>query len=222
MHRPFARHCLPAALKPDNSPATVRLLAELAVVAPRLTIDLHVSDAVSDLVCQQFDLAIRSYSHNPGLKQRLLAVSRKQLVAGRQYLECYGEPMSIAALARHRLLMRSSKITPSWEQLLRQEGVSLATFPERLSLGNTFAMAEGVRQGLGMAILPKFTLIRELESGTVVPVLEQYSQALLTEFFLVHLPAPQMERFAELIVVTLRKVLQEPPFSHCFQPLPQL
>ena len=193
------------------------MLAEMAQVAPQLTIELHVSDEVTDLVSQQYDLAIRSLPRNPGLRQRLLAVSLKQLVASREYVERFGRPASIAALAQHRLLMRSSQVTPSWEQLLGQEEVELASLPQRMSLGNTFAMAEGVRQGLGIAILPKFTLIQELETGSVVPLLEQYSQALVTRFYLVHLPAPQMERFAELVNGVLQKIIRRPPFEHCFQ-----
>jgi DNA-binding transcriptional LysR family regulator len=197
------------------------VMARLRELAPGLKLNLHVSDDVMDLVANQFDLALRGRSDMTGLKVRAVARSRKQLVASRSYLELHGRPQGIEDLVEHQVLVRDSRNTLSWEQLLCQEGgLSLNDLPQKTMLGNTFALAESVRQGLGIAILPRFVLVSELQQGLVVPLLTQFNAPLITDFFLAHLPAPQISRFAGLIENTLLSVIGNKPFDSCFAPLP--
>lgn len=192
------------------------VMVRLAQSAPQLQVNLHVSDDVVDMVSNQIDLAIRTNAQIHGMKYALLARSRKHLVASRGYLKQFGTPCNIEELAEHRLLVRGTQSTFSWQQLLGQAGLSLEDMPQKTNLGNTFAMAEGVRQGLGMAILPRFILVSELRRGSVIPLLEQYSTPLVTDFYLIHLPAPQMGRFADLITVALNEVLRDRRYDGCF------
>lgn len=192
-------------------------LARLGEVAPGLKLDLNVSDEVLDLVANQFDIAIRTQTDSPGLGQRRLTGARKQVVASRDYLAKHGTPACIAELARHRLLIRGGKINLSWTQLLEQEGKTMDDMPDTLSLGNTFALAEGVRNGLGIAILPQFILIDDIDQGRVVPLLLQYSAALVTEFYLAHPPAPQISRLVQVVEPVIQEVLALPRFRGCFQ-----
>jgi molybdate transport repressor ModE-like protein len=196
------------------------VMARLREVAPGLKLNLHVSDEVVDLVANQFDLALRGRSEAAGLKVRAVARSRKQLVASRSYLELHCRPQCIEDLVEHHLLVRDATSTLSWQQLLGQEGeLSLNALPHKTVLGNTFALAESVRQGLGIAILPRFVLISELQQGLVVPLLTQFNEPLITDFFLAYLPAPQINRFVGLIENTLLSVIDNKPFDSCFAPL---
>ncbi|OZG73207.1 transcriptional regulator [Hahella sp. CCB-MM4] len=192
------------------------VMARLANTAPQLEVNLHVSDEMVDMVANQFDLAVRSQPGATGLEYQPLVRSRKQLVASQAYLDRYGIPGSIEELSHHRLLVRGTQTSFSWQQMLGQVGLSEKDIPNKSSLGNTFALAEGVRQGLGLAILPRFILVSELQRGEVVPLLEEFSQPLITDFFLVHLSAPQIGRFANLITTALQEVIHTSQFKGCF------
>ncbi|WP_020406818.1 LysR family transcriptional regulator [Hahella ganghwensis] len=193
------------------------VMARLGETAPLLRINLHVSDDVVDLVSNQFDLAIRSQAGPQGVGHRRLLRSRKQLVASQSYLDQFGVPATIEELTNHRILVRGRHTSFSWQQLLGQSKLTLEDIEHKTSLGNTFALAEGVRQGLGLAILPEFVLIPELQDGVVMPVLEERYHALMTDFYLVHVSAPQISRFADIISDTLQEVTHAPRFRDCFE-----
>ncbi|ABC27798.1 Transcriptional regulator [Hahella chejuensis KCTC 2396] len=191
-------------------------IAELEHLAPALQIELHVSDDLIDLIAQQFDVAIRSPATGAALTHHLLTTSKKQVVAGKEYLQRRGLPETLADLKHHRLLTRANGKAASWGQLFRQNDLSLDAMPERMRLGNTFALAEGVRNNLGVAILPSFAVGKDIAEGKVIELFPSFSAPLLTEFYLSYPPSAPIRKRLAALAQAIRTVMVSERFSDGF------
>ena len=210
-------------LKPQQLAGTLRLTApvdfaskvlpyvlmELRSIAPQLSIDLQVSDTLVDLVAEGFDFAIRTVAEAERLNCELFAQAHKSIVASPSYLAKHAVAPDIAALKQHTLLVRGVGQYVSWNQLFALEGLSLNAEDQTLVLGNTFALEEGAKAGLGLALLADFAIQDALQSGQLIRVLPAATQSLKTPLYLAYLPSPQAEVFKLVLQQALHVVLQQ-------------
>ena len=185
------------------------VLMELQTRAPALKIDLEVSDAVVDLIADGFDFAIRTVTHAERLQHELLAQAHKSVVASPVYLDQHPAPQSLHDLKAHQLLVRGLGQYFSWNQLLSSEGLSLTTDYRTLVLGNTFALEEGAKAGLGLAFLVDFAIQEALQTGQLVRVLPEFTEVLTTSLYLSYLPSPQAEVFKQALQQAITSVLKQ-------------
>ena len=143
------------------------LLAEFMTAYPAVDVRMRVANrytALDRLERNEDDLAImalvpeeRALELLPFLDNELHLVARADhpLASGRVTLD---------ALAGGTVLMREpgSGIRRAFERELERRGVRLARV---LELGSSEALREGVRAGLGAALLPRHAVYRELASG---------------------------------------------------------
>src|ERR1700761_4473463 len=88
------------------------LLPEFLAAFPEISIDLHLSDAMTDVIGEGFDASIR-IAVQPGatlIAQRLCDMPR-YLVGSPSYLEKHGRPKHPLHLARHRCVCYSYTMT---------------------------------------------------------------------------------------------------------------
>jgi DNA-binding transcriptional LysR family regulator len=80
-----------------------------------------------------------------------------------------GTQLELADLKSERVLMRESGsgVRRAFEDELERRRLTLA---DTLELGSTEALREGVRAGLGVALLPRHAIHRELAAGDLVPL----------------------------------------------------
>jgi DNA-binding transcriptional LysR family regulator len=152
------------------------LLPELARRYPRLELDLRLSDALSNMVDEAIDLAIRigNPEQQPNLIARKLAGHRRHIVASPAYLAAHGAPPTPAALADHNcLLFAYGARRASW----RLRNSDLATEVEvsgSLQVNNAEMLRQAALGGLGLALLPGWLIQDDLDAGALVTVLADY------------------------------------------------
>lgn len=140
---------------------------------PLIQLELNTDDIVIDLLEQQTDIAIRiGELRDSTMRARMLGSSRVRLLASPAYLQKYGEPQSVEALAQHQLIgfsqLEMHNVWPVWQR----EG-------ELLRIQPTIAASSGeiIRQlalaGQGIARISDFVSHQDLAAGRLKEVLVQ-------------------------------------------------
>jgi DNA-binding transcriptional LysR family regulator len=153
-----------------------------------LTIDL--SDEFVDLLDGRYDVAIRIGARmGTGLVSHRLGTSRRVLCAAPAYLASFGEPDSLAALARHRLLATDSQLP--W-QLDGPEGTVLLQGQSHIRTNSSEVVRELALGGCGIALRSLWDVTDALETGALRRLLPQYEGSQDVGIFAVHAPAPSI------------------------------
>lgn len=158
-------------------------LAEFLRQYPEVRIELDLSDRLSSLATEGFDLAIRHTAAPPDTHVAwTLCPTRSVLAASRAYLRRAGTPAQPADLSRHHCLhYPRAQEAPAWTLAARQgrgrgQGGTAAervTVPVAgpLAANNSEALRDAALAGLGIALLPDFSAQAALQSGKLVEVL---------------------------------------------------
>jgi len=152
------------------------LLPEFLSAFPEISIDLHLSDAMTDVIGERFDAAIR-IAVQPGASlvvQRLCEMPR-YLVGSPTYLSKHGIPKHPLHLAPHRCICYSYTMTPEvWRFTKGSKSASVRpSGPLRVNNGD--AMMPALIAGTGLGILPEFFLREALESSLLERLLPDWS-----------------------------------------------
>jgi DNA-binding transcriptional LysR family regulator len=152
------------------------LLPEFLATYPEVSIDLHLSDAMVDLVGEGFDAAIRiAVLRDSSLVVRRLCEMQPYLVGSPAYLNKHGRPNHPLHLAQHRCIGYSYTTTPeTWR--FSKAGKSAGVRPSGpLRVNNGDAMLPALVAGTGLGILPEFILRDALAAGQLERVLPDWS-----------------------------------------------
>ncbi|MGB6102228.1 MAG: LysR family transcriptional regulator [Pusillimonas sp.] len=142
---------------------------------PDVRIEIELSDHLSSLAREGFDLAIRHTDHVPDTHVAwLLQSSRTLLVATPGYLHRHGRPNTPQDLAAHNCLyyLRSAA-TPAWSfaPVKRESERHSVAVKGNFCANNSEALRELVLAGQGIALLPDFTAQSEVDAGRLVHLL---------------------------------------------------
>src|SRR5258707_8806720 len=152
------------------------LLPEFLAIFPEVSIDLHLSDAMDDIIGESYDAAIR-IAVLPGstLVARRLCEMPRYLVGSPKYLNEYGRPKHPLHLAQHRCLSYSyAAATEVWH--FTQGAKSASVQPSGpLRVNNGDAMMPALIAGTGLGILPEFVLREALETKRLERLLTDWS-----------------------------------------------
>jgi len=153
------------------------VLIEITRPHPDLSLTLTFTDATSDLLQDDVDLAIRfgALTDSSDLVARHLVTQDRVICASPDYLRTHGEPQTLADVRSHRCIVGSLKGPPLvW--FVSVGGTEKRFSPpatHRLSDGE--AMVDAAIGGLGLAQLPVSLLRAPLANGSLRPVLQTYS-----------------------------------------------
>lgn len=150
------------------------LLARFLADHDRIEIDLNLSDAITDIVAEGYDIALRIGSlPDSSLRARRLGPVDMHIVAAPSYLARRGCPTHAGQLGEHRLLGYTNITGP-----LHLRGPAGAEVAVRvagpLNINSGEALLPALRAGLGIAILPDFIIGPDLAAGTVEPILTDW------------------------------------------------
>lgn len=136
---------------------------------PDVTLDLHFSDELIDVVAQGFDLALRiSTLPDSSLLARRLCTVRILLVGAPAYFERHGHPSHPHDLASHRALRYvHARSGESWRFSHKTHGDYAQVVPSALKVNNAEALVPALRAGLGLALQPEFLAWGDLQSGAI-------------------------------------------------------
>ncbi len=156
------------------------LLPDFFADYPDISIDLHLSDAMVDVIGDGFDAALRiaDMPDSSLMARRLCAVSRFA-VAAPSYLDRRGRPTHPMHLTEHACLGYAYQATPdSWRfvNAAREEAVVRPTGPLRVNNGD--AMMPALLAGLGIAVLPDFIVSETVKDGRLEIVMPDWHMPL--------------------------------------------
>jgi DNA-binding transcriptional LysR family regulator len=144
---------------------------------PEITIDLHLSDAIVDIVGEGFDAALRiAVLPDSSLVARRLCDMPSYLVASPSYLKARGRPRHPLQLAEHSCLGYAYQLTPDIWQFRKKSGDIASVRPVGpLRVNNGDAMLPSLVAGLGLGVLPEFIARDALADGRLEAVLTEWS-----------------------------------------------
>jgi DNA-binding transcriptional LysR family regulator len=152
------------------------LLPEFLSSYPEVSVDLHLSDAMVDLIGEGFDAAIRIAAlPDSSLVARRLCEMPLYLVGSPAYLKKHGRPRHPLDLAQHRCIGYSyTATTETWR--FSKDGKSATVRPSGpLRVNNGDAMIPALIAGTGLGTLPEFILREALAAGRLERLLPDWS-----------------------------------------------
>ena len=194
----------------------VPLLAGFLKDFPEVRIELDMSDRLSALATEGFDLAIRHTARPPDTHVAwALCATESVLVATAAYLNQHEEPQSPADLQAHNCLhYPRSQENPAWTFEPRQpsDGGERITVPVSGSFAanNSEALREAALTGAGIALMPDFSAQAELRKGQLVRVLPDWKPvgAFAETIYAIRPYAPHVSRGVTALVGHLKKGLE--------------
>ena len=144
---------------------------------PDITVDLHLTDAHTDLIGDGFDAALRiAVLEDSSLVARLIAPVRRFVVASPTYIARYGRPQHPHDLVAHRCvsyLTRSKRDV--WRFTHRTTGEeSLITPTGPLRGTSAEALLPTVLEGLAITELPEFIATEYFSDARLEPILTDW------------------------------------------------
>ncbi|WP_349283077.1 LysR substrate-binding domain-containing protein (plasmid) [Polaromonas hydrogenivorans] len=152
-------------------------LIEITRPHPGLSLSLTFTDATSDLLQDDVDIAIRfgTLRDTSHLVARRLATQARVICASPSYLRAMGDPISLPDIHQHRCIVGSPKGPPLVWFVRDEYGEKRITPPATHQLSDAEAMVDAAVSGLGLAQFP-ISLVREhLGNGRLQAVLPGYS-----------------------------------------------
>jgi DNA-binding transcriptional LysR family regulator len=154
------------------------LLPEFLETYPEVSIDLHLSDAIVDLIGEGFDAGLRiARLPDSSLIARRLCGMPRYTVAAPAYLKRYGRPTHPMQLAQHRCFGYAYLSTPNVWHYTNAAGEQASVRPGGpLRVNNGEAIMPALLAGLGIADLPEFIVGEAVASGEVEVIFRGWKQ----------------------------------------------
>ena len=190
-------------------------LADFLREYPDVRLELDMSDRLSSLATEGFDLAIRHTARPPDTHVAwTLCSTHSVLVASKSYLRKFGVPQTPVDLQAHNCLhYLRAQDTPAWtfERQKTKTKDSRITVPVtgQLAANNSEALREAALTGLGIALLPDFTAQASLQQGKLVQVLPDWKPvgAFAEQLYAIRPYSPHVPRAVTAFVDHLRQAL---------------
>lgn len=146
-------------------------LPPLLEAYPQLSLELHVTDQVVDLIADGVDIALRLGDPPPGYVARPFIEVRTLLYASPAYLAQAGTLQQPADLARHSCLHLAELPGDDEWCMVRGNERQVVNVRGRYASNHSEMRREAAEAGLGIACLPDFTVRQHLAAGSLVQVL---------------------------------------------------
>lgn len=153
-------------------------LPDLFASCPELTIELHLGDELIDVVDQGIDIALRIAAlPDSSLRARRLADVPIGIFGAPAYFAARGRPQHPDDLARHACFAYANLPGRGEWRLTDENGEIAVAHPGGgpMRVNNAEAMLPSLRAGLGLALLPEFTVRQDLDAGRLERVLPGWS-----------------------------------------------
>lgn len=152
-------------------------LPEFLAAYPDVSVDLHLSDEIVDLIGLGFDAALRIAAlPDSSLRSRRLREVKRLLVAAPAYLERNGRPTHPHELAAHVCLGYANLPAPEIWRFTNNAGEEASVRPVgRLRANNGEALTPALLAGLGVAVQPDFFVDKLIEQGMLEVLLPEWS-----------------------------------------------
>ncbi len=191
-------------------------LAEFLQTYPDVRLELDMSDRLSSLAMEGFDLAIRHTVRPPDTHVAwTLCETHSVLVASKAYLRRAGVPQHPDDLQHHSCLhyMRAHE-SPAWtfeRPLKNKHKKEQVTVPVKgqLAANNSEALRDAALADLGIALLPNFSVQLNRDDKKLVQVLPEWRPvgAFAEQLFAIRPYSPHVPRAVVALVAYLKSSL---------------
>jgi DNA-binding transcriptional LysR family regulator len=185
---------------------------------PEVRVQLEVSDRISSLASEGFDLAIRHSAVAPETHVAwTLCKTRSVIVATRTYLRARGTPASPQDLAAHDCLFYPrAQEAPAWtfERATGRKAAASGrvTVPigGPFSANNSETLRDAALDDLGIALLPDFSAQAALRAGQLIRLLPEWQPTgvFAEQLYIVRPYASHVPRAVTSFVSYLRKTFE--------------
>jgi len=154
------------------------LLPDFLATYPEVSVDVHLSDAMVDLIGEGFDLGVRIASlPDSSLVARRLGPMTRYLVAAPSYLKTHGRPTHPMHLAQHQCLGYTYLTTQNTWHFTNTKGEQVSVRPGGpLRVNNGEALVPAAIAGIGIADLPDFIIGEAIATKKVEVILKDWKQ----------------------------------------------
>jgi DNA-binding transcriptional LysR family regulator len=195
-------------------------LPDFLAAYPEISIELHLSDEILDLIGGGFDLALRiaALSDSSMLVRRLCEVGRPpggappelvravRLVGAPEYFVRHGRPSHPRELSQHACLGYS--YLPSrdrWEFAGPDGEVQSIAVRGPLLANNADALMPALRAGVGLAVQPEFVVWRDLQERRLEAVMTHWRAPLIALNIISPPGGPRPSKVAVLMDFLIRR-----------------
>lgn len=181
---------------------------------PSIRVELDLSDRISSLVTDGFDMAIRHIARPPETHVAWeLAETKPLLVASPSYIEKYGSPKTAQDLSNHRCLYYPrlrERLTWTLQQIDAKDSLhNSVTVPVHGSFGanNSEVLRDIAIAGMGIALIPDFSAQHAINNGELVHVLPNYvpASSFSDKIYAIRPYSPTVPQSVKLFVEFLRQ-----------------
>jgi DNA-binding transcriptional LysR family regulator len=149
---------------------------------PQLKVELSVSDAQVDVLHGGYDVVVRVARKGPlkaeaSIAARRLATDRLVVCASPAYLRGHPRPELPEDLAQHHCLRYAQNAPHQEWRFMRDGEAAYVPVPSSFSSNNGEVLRSAALAGLGLAVLPHFSVVDALASGALVEVLPEFRPA---------------------------------------------
>jgi len=143
---------------------------------PQIEFDLDFNDREVDLIQEGFDLAIRiAKLPDSSLIARRLAPVQTVICASPSYIEQMGAPQTPDELVGHRCLVYSLLSDYEYWYVTDSDGKEIKTkIQPYLKASTGEFLRDAAVEGMGIIMVPSFIAYKEIESGALVQILNDY------------------------------------------------
>jgi len=157
---------------------------EFVLENPQIEFDIDFNDRSVDLMQEGFDLAIRIANlADSSLIARRLAPMTHVVCASPAYLEKNGTPQALNDLINHQCLVYSLiRDSEHWLFQSSQRKIEKIKIRPYLKASSGEFLRCAAVDGLGIVQLPSFITFKEIERGTLVPLLSEHQRSDLSAY----------------------------------------
>lgn len=162
----------------------VEIIHEFIEKYPDVTLDLHLSDQVVDIVDKGYDLAIRvSDLSDSSLKCLKLRDSKRVLCASKNYIKKYGRPKVLKDLKDHNCLILNNERIWKFKNNNKKEQV-IVKGNLKTNLGDT--ICDYLTRDLGVALIANWHIKKQLKEKSIIQLLPNYELDSTPSIFIVY------------------------------------
>ncbi|WP_321912011.1 LysR family transcriptional regulator [Burkholderia cepacia] len=178
----------------------VKWIVDFLSIYPAVKLEFLIDDVHLDLVTLAVDVAFRpDFMLDEHTVRRVIATSRRQLVAAPTYLASRGMPADLNELAQHDCLLVSRKSGPQVWQFNNLEGAAQINVNGRFLASSMNLIRRASIEGLGIALLPEVLVEPDISEGRLVRILDSY-RSVSTQFCAVFPPHRYIRRVTTIFV----------------------
>lgn len=186
---------------------------------PQIEFDLDFNDREVDLMQEGFDLAIRIANlPDSSLIARRLAPIQTVICASPVYLQQMGAPQSPDELGEHHCLVYSLLRDFEYWHLTDSTGKEIRIKIQPYLKASTGEFLKGAAvEGLGIILVPSFIAYKEIERGTLVPVLKEYKTPQIDAYAIYPQTRHLSQRVRAFVDFLVKRFEGTPYWDSCIQ-----